>query len=298
MNPTESLSGGALRIIAGQVDNARQESEDAILALSTRFRSIVSRLDNAMSASEKGSGEGGRDLCSGMDDGKQQLLKVIDALTAIRDSRAALITEIRSLNVYTMDLAEMAKKVVMIARDTNMLSLNAAIEAAHATGAVGRGFTVVAKEVRQLSVASRETGTIIGAKIVLINDSLKSIVDANELAVQREDEAVKDCEARIGRVLDNFGAMTERLLHAAQEFRGEGEAIKDEVMESMVQLQFQDRVGQILSHAVKSIGQVDQGAGRGDSLNGMAQSYTTEEQRRIHQGVAATAVAPREVDFF
>ena len=78
MNPTESLSGGALRIIAGQVDNARQESEDAILALSTRFRSIVSRLDNAMSASEKGSGEGGRDLCSGMDDGKQQLLKVID----------------------------------------------------------------------------------------------------------------------------------------------------------------------------------------------------------------------------
>jgi methyl-accepting chemotaxis protein len=99
-------------------------------------------------------------------------------------------------------------------------------------------------------------------------------------------------------VLANFGAMTERLLHAAQEFRGEGEAIKDEVMESMVQLQFQDRVGQILSHVVKSIGQVDASADRGDSLREMAQSYTTEEQRRIHDGVAAIAVTPQAVDFF
>jgi methyl-accepting chemotaxis protein len=299
---TDSPTGGALPIIARQVDNARQESERAILELSTRFRGIVSRLDNAMSASEKGSGEGGRDLSSAMDDGRHQLFKVIDALTAIRDSRAALITEIRSLNAYTKDLSEMAKKVVMIAHDTNMLSLNAAIEAAHATGETGRGFTVVAKEVRELSAASRETGKTLGAKIVLISNSLKSIVDANELAVRREDQAVKDCEARIGGVLANFGAMTERLLHAAQEFRGEGEGIKDEVMESMVQLQFQDRVGQILSHVVKSIGQVaastGPGADGGDSLREMAQSYTTEEQRRIHDGAAAIAVTPQAVDFF
>jgi methyl-accepting chemotaxis protein len=294
----ESLSGGALPIIARQVDNARHESEDAILALSTRFRGIVSRLDSAMAASEKGSGEGGRDLSSALDDGKQKLLTVVDALNSIRDSRAALITEIRSLNLYTVQLAEMAKEVEMIAFKTNMLALNAAIEAAHATGDVGRGFTVVAAEVRLLSVTSRATGKHIGAKIVVINESLKSIVDANELAVQREAAAVKESEARIGEVLANFGGMTERLLESAREFRGEGEAIKDEVMESMVQLQFQDRVGQILSHVVESIGHVDQGAGGGEALNGMARSYTTEEQRRIHDGAAAAAVAPQEVEFF
>jgi methyl-accepting chemotaxis protein len=294
----ESLSGGALPIIARQVDNARQESEDAILALSTRFRDIVSRLDNAMAASEKGSGEGGRELTSALDEGKQKLLTVMEALNSIRDSRAALITQIRSLNLFTVQLAEMAKEVEMIAFKTNMLALNAAIEAAHATGDVGRGFTVVAAEVRLLSVTSRETGKHIGAKIVLLNNSLKSIVDANELAVQREATAVKDSEARIGEVLANFGGMTERLLESAREFRGEGEAIKDEVMESMVQLQFQDRVGQILSHVVTSIGQVDEGAGGGASVKGMAQSYTTEEQRRIHGGEAATAVAPQEVEFF
>jgi len=312
MNPTDSMCLGALPIFAKQIENARQQSEDAILALSTRFRGIVSSLDNAMAASQKGSGDGGRDLRSAMEDGKQQLLKVIEALMAVRDSRAALVAEIRSLNVYTTELAEMAKDVEMIAFKTNMLALNAAIEAAHASGEVGRGFAVVANEVRQLSIASRETGKTIGAKIGLINDALKSIVGANEQAVEREATAVKDSESRIGNVLAHFGGMTERLLQSAEQFRGEGEVIKDEVMESMVQLQFQDRVGQILSHVVQSIGNLskdaaatggadgDEEAGRAaeDYLAGIKRSYTTDEQRRIHDGAAAAAVAPQAAEFF
>ena len=312
MNPSDSLCLGALPIFAKQVENARQQSEDAILALSTQFRGIVTSLDGAMAASEKGSGDGGRDLRAAMDEGKQQLLKVIDALTSVRDSRAALVSEIRSLNVYTVELADMAKDVEMIAFKTNMLALNAAIEAAHASGEVGRGFAVVANEVRQLSIASRDTGKTIGAKIAVINDTLKSIVGANEQAVEREASAVKDSEERIGSVLEEFGGMTERLLKSAEQFRSEGESIKNEVMESMVQLQFQDRVGQILSHVVKSIGDLSgnaaamDAAGDGAEADGaaedylaeIAQSYTTDEQRRIHEGAAASVVAPQAAEFF
>jgi methyl-accepting chemotaxis protein len=312
MSTSDSLYLGALPIFAKQIDNARQQSEDAILALSTRFRGIVSNLDSAMAVSQKGSGDGGSDLRRSMDDGKQELLKVIDALTAVRDSRAALITEIRSLNVYTVELADMAKEVEMIAFKTNMLSLNAAIEAAHASGDVGRGFAVVASEVRQLSIASRETGKTIGAKIALINDTLKHIVGANEQAVAREAAAVADSEARIGGVLKDFGDMTERLLKSAEQFRSDGELIKDEVMESMVHLQFQDRVGQILSHVVQSIENLSESGAAADAdgaadamddaqadhLAAMARSYTTDEQRRIHAGGAATAVEPQAAEFF
>jgi methyl-accepting chemotaxis protein len=309
MSAADTLCLGALPIFAKQIENARQQSEDAILALSTRFRGIVSSLDSAMAASEKGSGDGGRDLRSAMDDGKRELLKVIDALTAVRDSRAALIGEIRALNVYTVELAEMAKDVQMIAFKTNMLALNAAIEAAHASGDTGRGFAVVASEVRQLSIASRDTGKTIGAKIGLISDALKSIVGANEQAVEREAAAVQDSEARISKVLGHFGGMTERLLQSAEEFRSDGEVIKDEVMESMVQLQFQDRVGQILSHVVRSMEELRQGAiapgaggaaGRAtaDYLAGMAESYTTEEQQRIHDGAAVAAAVPQAAEFF
>jgi methyl-accepting chemotaxis protein len=312
MNASDSLCLGALPIFARQIENARQQSEEAILALSTRFRGIVSNLDRAMAASQKGSGDGGSELRRSMDDGKQQLLQVIDALTAVRDSRAALIAEIRSLNVYTDELADMAKDVEMIAFKTNMLALNAAIEAAHASGDIGRGFAVVAAEVRHLSIASRNTGKTISAKIGVINDALKSIVGANEQAVEREAKAVQDSEARIGGVLQNFGDMTERLLNSAEQFRSDGEVVKDEVMESMVHLQFQDRVGQILSHVVQSIenlGETGAALDAGGDVDGMedatqhhlaemALSYTTDEQRRIHDGGAAAEVAPQAAEFF
>jgi len=312
MNAADTLCLSALPVLAKQIENARQQSEEAIVALSTRFRGIVSSLDNAMAASEKGSGEGGRDLQTAMNQGKQELLTVIDALTAVRDSRAALIGEIRALNGYTVELTDMAKDVEMIAFKTNMLALNAAIEAAHASGEVGRGFAVVASEVRQLSIASRETGRTIGAKIGLINEALKSIVGANEQAVAREANAVSDSQTRIGNVLEGFGGMTERLLQSADEFRKEGEVIKDQVMESMVQLQFQDRVGQILSHVVQSIEQLESSAAEvagaatdeeaqdsvREYLASIADSYTTDEQRNIHEGRSVSAVAPQAAEFF
>jgi methyl-accepting chemotaxis protein len=312
MSDLESVCLVALPVFAKQVENARQQSEDAILALSTRFRGIVASLDSAMAASEKGSGEGGRGLRKTMDDGKQQLCKVIDALVAIRDSRASLIAEIRSLNVYTDQLVDMAKDVEKIAFKTNILALNAAIEAAHADGEIGRGFAVVASEVRQMSIASRETGKNIGAKIGLINDSLKSIMSTNEQSVEREAAAVKESESRIGSVLEHFGGMTEGLLRSAEEFRNQGESIKDEVMESMVQLQFQDRVGQILSHVVKSIddlrksGTADTGRdGSQDSedaaekyLAATALTYSTDEQRNILNGKEVAAAAPQAAEFF
>jgi methyl-accepting chemotaxis protein len=302
----------ALPVLGHQIENARVQSEAAILELTTRFRGIVTNLDGAVAASERGSGDGGRDLTSALDNGKGELLKVVDALKEVRDGRAVLIAEIRALTVFTQELSEMANEVQMVALKTNMLALNAAIEAAHAGSTIGAGFAVVAQEVRQLSVASRGTGKSIEKKVSVINDALRRIVDANDVVSRREEAAVQESEARIGNVLSTFGGMTERLLQSAAEFRGESETIKDAVMESMVQLQFQDRVGQILAHVVRSMEELREaaeaasGAPLGDASGGlaesymarMASSYTTEEQRRIHDGSAAQAVEPQAAEFF
>jgi methyl-accepting chemotaxis protein len=312
MSASEALCLEALPIFAKQIDNVRAQTEEAIVALSTRFRGIVASLDGAVAASEAVSGDGGGGLTGAMDQGRSELLKVVEALEAIRESRATLIGEIRSLAVYTEELREMAKRVEMIAFNTNMLALNAAIEAAHAGGDVGRGFSVVAQEVRQLATASRDTGKVIGQKIALINDSLTHILDTNEQVNLRENAAVKDSEQRINVVLEKFGHMTQRLLKSAGEFRRESEVIKDEVMESMVQLQFQDRTGQILAHVARNIEELPELAvnmletsdggdvhrAAQEYLADLAQSYTTDEQRRIHEGTAAASVQPQAAEFF
>ncbi len=82
-----------LPVFARQIENVRAQTENAIVELSARFRSIVASLDGAVAASQEVSGDGGQELVTAMDGGKQQLLEVVEALQLIRESRAALIAE-------------------------------------------------------------------------------------------------------------------------------------------------------------------------------------------------------------
>jgi len=294
----------ALPIWTKQVETAREQTEQAIVALSTRFAGIVAKLDAALDASHSNSGASGTDLVRVMADGRQELSLVMQALTAIHESRTELAAQIRALAVYSSELDKMAGEVEMIAFQTNMLSLNAAIEAAHA-GEAGRGFAVVAHEVRNLSNASRETGKSIAQKISQVHDSLAKIIENNEQAAVREGEALHDSSSRIQSVLGRFGEMSEGLARSTEQLRRESAAIKDEVGESLVQLQFQDRVGQILSQVVGSMRDLEQRSGApaqsisiDDYLAQMTCSYTTEEQRRNHQGEPIAPVAAQAVEFF
>lgn len=304
----EHVCVAALPILAKQIETARNQTEEAILALSARFAGIVSSLDEALLASDNRSNASDNDLIATLNEGKAQLAHVMEALSAIQDSRATLAAEIRSLAKYTSELGRMAQQVDIIAFQTNMLALNASIEAAHA-GETGKGFAVVAEEVRQLSNASRDTGKEISLKIGAINTTLSRIIESNEQVAQREREAVHDCGTRIRDVLTRFGDMTLMLSRAAEDLRSKSADIKDEVAESMVQLQFQDRVGQILSHVISSMHDLSNqatasSAGEEGSIIGenyleeMARGYTTQEQRRNHDGAAPEVVKAQAVEFF
>lgn len=71
------------------------------------------------------------------------------------------------------------KAIASIAGQTNLLAMNAAIEAAHA-GAAGQGFAVVADEIRSLSVTSSTQSKTIGTQLRNIQESIKEIVTASQ----------------------------------------------------------------------------------------------------------------------
>jgi methyl-accepting chemotaxis protein len=189
-----------------------------------------------------------------------------------------------------------------------MLALNAAIEAAHA-GTVGKGFAVVAQEVRALSEAARSTGKRITGTVGLISAALVKIGTENEKVSSRDQQAVADSQEHIRTVLERFKQRTTGLAEAARQAQRASETIKGEVCESLVQLQFQDRVGQILQHVVDSMRQTEalpetaaHGAGVHEHvqrhLEKMARTYTTEEQRRLHRGLESQVIAPQDITFF
>ena len=296
----------AAPIWAKQIESARRQTEEAIIALTARFEGIVNRLDRALGTG--GADSGSQAIAEDAEQGERHLAEVIQALKLIQQSRDALAEDIRALVKHTEELRKMSGDVESIAFQTNMLALNAAIEAAHA-GAAGKGFAVVAHEVRALSEAARSTGKRITGTVGLISASLVEIGAKNERVASRDQQAVTDSQHHIRTVLERFNQRTTRLAEAAQQSQQASAAIKSEVCESLVQLQFQDRVGQILQHVVSSMQDVDNlpdsapsgGSAREQArqhMENMARTYTTDEQRRLHRGLETEVAAPQDVTFF
>lgn len=295
----------ALPIWARQVETARLQSEEAIVALTARFDGIARRLDSALGTVEQDGGT--RAITTDAEQAAHSLSLVLDALKAIQQSRNALAQDIRGLVARTDELRQMSGEVESIAFKTNMLALNAAIEAAH-SGEAGRGFAVVAQEVRSLSSAARETGKRISDTVGVISRSLTEIGGSNERVALRDQESVTESEAHIRTVLERFRERTGRLVAAARQSGAESAAIKDEVCDSLVQLQFQDRTSQILGQVVAAMTHLTaQGAALasgeptavvGEHLARMAATYTTEEQRRNHRGERQRSAGAQDVTFF
>jgi methyl-accepting chemotaxis protein len=296
----------SLPIWARQIDTARRQTEDAIVALSARFAGTSSRLDQMLSGQDRNGGS--REAQVATHDNETDLKLVVDALKAIQQSRDELAREIRGLVTYTEELRRMASDVESIAFQTNMLALNAAIEAAHA-GTAGQGFAVVAHEVRNLSTAARDTGKRITQKVGAVSEALLQIGATNEQGTERDQKAVESSEARIKCVLDRFAQNTVRLSQVADDSRAQSAQIKEEIAQSLVQLQFQDRVGQILAQVVSTMNDLSTSHGATDPdrsveelaeqhMQRMMRSYTTDEQRLNHQGLETRAVASQDVTFF
>jgi len=296
----------ALPIWEKQIESARRQTEEGVVALIARFEGIVNRLDRALGATDTASGT--KVITQDAEEGERHLAEVVQALKLIQQSRDALAADIRALVNHTDELRKMSSDVESIAFQTNMLALNAAIEAAHA-GAAGKGFAVVAHEVRALSEAARSTGKRITGTVGLISSALVEIGAKNERVSSRDQQSVTDSQEHIRTVLERFKERTTELAAAAQQSQRASESIKSEVCESLVQLQFQDRVGQILQHVVRSMQRAQslpESAGSQSSareqvqqhLESMMSSYTTDEQRQLHRGLGTQTAAPQDVTFF
>jgi methyl-accepting chemotaxis protein len=238
-----------------QIETSRSQMEVAVSALLDRFSGIVGRLDRAIKASELSASSiesGDNSLLAVFSRSEEQLSTVVQTLEAATRDKLALVQQIRMLGDYIAELEQMVADVATISSQTNLLAINAAIEAAHA-GETGRSFAVLAQEVRKLSGTSAETGQRFAAKIRVINDGVSAActaADASGDADRRTQDASRET---IDRVLGNFREVTGALEQSTDVLKAESLGIQSEVSSALVQLQFQDRVSQILTHVMTDI---------------------------------------------
>jgi methyl-accepting chemotaxis protein len=310
----EQVCVEVLPILAKQVETARGQSEEAITNLVGRFSGIVSNLEAAVSASRSAADEEGGGAVEVLRHSERELATVVRYLKSALVSRSEMLTAVRGLTSYNEELKNMASGVAAIAAQTNLLALNAAIEAARA-GEAGRGFAVVADEVRKLSSLSSETGQRMADKVEIINAAIQSVSSAAESSAAQDQAAVSESEQSIEDVLARFNSLVSQLAQSAEVLRAESTGIHTEIANALVALQFQDRVSQILVHVRSNLDELHQELGRYQQdrdghgraqpmkvaawLAEMEKTYTTSEQRSIHQGGKANAQADAaEITFF
>lgn len=122
-------------------------------------------------------------------DGNRVIKATVTEMQAISTAVGQAAATLRATGENSQKISGIVQLIKAVAEQTNLLALNAAIEAARA-GEQGRGFAVVADEVRKLAERSAQAANEVGGMIVALQDSAKTAVDTMEQAVERVGQGV------------------------------------------------------------------------------------------------------------
>ncbi|WP_281728967.1 methyl-accepting chemotaxis protein [Pseudomonas sp. Tri1] len=300
-----------LPIWSHQIDAARILSEESILKLSHRFATLSG--DISASASLGAGQSSGARLLEILEVGQRDLDSIMVALRDALLRKESELKEVMLLSDFTSQLQEMAKFVGDIAQQTNLLALNAAIEAARA-GDAGRGFAVVADEVRKLSSLSGETGQKISETVNTVNAAISRTVELSRHQAQQDSQTLAHSEQLVSQVIEHFRHNAQAIVDTSSSLQQQSENVAMEISGVLVALQFQDRVGQMLSlvnndlrKLHEHIAERQQLALAGGTpapiiadtwLEQLASTYTMPEQHAIHHGKPVVSSTSSEITFF
>ncbi|MDQ0371465.1 methyl-accepting chemotaxis protein [Catenuloplanes indicus] len=302
------LAGSLAPVWSAQITSSRTQMETAVGTLTERFAEIVENLDTVLESSTGvlDEGQGGT-----FDRSRERLGGVVGTLDDALSSKRATVAELRTLLAFNDELRQMSGEVTAIAAQTNLLALNASIEAAR-IGRAGAAFGVVADEVRQLADRSAGTSERMASKVGHVESTIRTLLSHAEETAEREDEAVAGANAEVQAVLDDLQGVVAGFRDSSATLSRAATGIRGDISASLVNLQFQDRVCQVLEHLQASIDRlpaVVEEAGeraRTDAppidpdavLGEMEASYTMAEEVDAHRSGSGAQVRDSEITFF
>lgn len=169
----------------------------------------MARTINDVSSSATQSAEVARASLAAAEKGQQAVQNAISGMNDIRDQIQETAKRIKRLGESSQEIGEIVELISDITEQTNVLALNAAIQAASA-GEAGRGFTVVAEEVQRLAERSGEATKQIGAIVKTIQTDTQDAVSAMEKSTQGVVEGARLSD-NAGRALAEIGAVSGKL---------------------------------------------------------------------------------------
>jgi twitching motility protein PilJ len=189
---------------------------------------------NEVSAQAQESASVARQSLQAAESGLQAVQNAIGGMNSIRDQIQETSKRIKRLGESSQEIGEITELISDITEQTNVLALNAAIQAASA-GEAGRGFSVVAEEVQRLAERSADATRQIAALVKAIQTDTQDAIGAMERSTQGVVEGAKLSDnagtalTEIDRVSRQVADLIEQISNAASREAGLANVVADNI---------------------------------------------------------------------
>ncbi len=263
------------KVVVEKTENATVELTNHVYSIGESSKRVGSLIDDVLgqlTREEGGLGDNVRQIQEEL----ETIKSLITTFGSIRDGYRREFEEVKetlnSVDTFTDTISDLAER-------TNILAINASIEAARA-GQAGEGFAVIASEVQKLARNSQEIAEE-------INRSVNDAVHAVSEAVEKYGSQIQDAVGRLEKtgenhsaLIDNLSPEVERLSGIAQESQNLSESVTKDLNEVTVNLQYQDTVRQILEHMISFLTTlVTPGKEQAEQL----ELYTEQDRERVRE---------------
>lgn len=234
---------------------------------------------------------------------------VLDILQKAFARKTMLLQSNEEVATAAGELKHQTEIIQRISKEITLLSLNASIEAARA-GEAGRGFSVVAERVRELS----DTTSQAALDIIQRMDTLMQAISGSSMQLQNsgevDEQLMNEAKQRIGHVLSGLELLTTELCGTIGRLDDTQQQVQGKLQHAITEFQFQDRVSQRLAHLISALQQLTLLYQQGCTPqqqdveqigSGLYQSYTMQDERELHRAALPASTVEhnsQDITFF